>query len=147
MNAEFCTVQLVLLRFAWKWLFKIINIAVRKSWPSFAALGTKKQYITVSIYFLQYIKSYLLIKFLKLSESLRLWMPFHVLAPKDKKKIKITLYIQTHDGLNLNEALRHWITSQTSRDKATAHCFGVSITVPIHTELFISHMFEICSHK
>lgn len=147
MNAEFCTVQLVLLRFAWKWLFKIINIAVRKSWPSFAALGTKKQYITVSIYFLQYIKSYLLIKFLKLSESLRLWMPFHVLAPKDKKKIKITLYIQTHDGLNLNEALRHWITSQTSRDKATAPCFGVSITVPIHTELFIPHMFEICSHK
>ena len=39
MSAELCAVQLVLLHFAWKWLFKIIKIAVAvwKSWPSFAA--------------------------------------------------------------------------------------------------------------
>lgn len=43
MSTEFCRVQLVLLRFAWKWLFKIINIAVAvwKSWPSFCSPGRR----------------------------------------------------------------------------------------------------------
>lgn len=70
MSADFCRVQLVLLRFAWKWLFKIINIAVAvwKSWPSFAAREEETIYYNVNLF--HSATASLLIKFLRVGESL-----------------------------------------------------------------------------